>query len=294
MLVPRRSLSLRSLLLAGALALFAAPAAAADSSTSTNWSGYVAHGVRFRSATALWTQPTLRCTPGQQTYSAAWVGLGGYNLTSKALEQVGTEADCTASGNQTSTAWYELVPAPSRPLAMTVHPGDVMAGHVTAVGNKVTLVLTDRTRHKTFTKKVTDYVRDVTSADWILEAPSECGGNGFQCQPLALADFGSETFARASAQTASGHSGAISSPLWRTSVITLSPGNGGRVYAGNQPTSAGQSSPSALMDSRTSFTLTYTPVTAATGQPTPTYRTSAASAAGVRSAAVIQPGGTRG
>jgi hypothetical protein len=169
-----------------------------------------------------------------------------------------------------------------------------MAGHVTVVGNKVTLVLTDRTRHKTFTKKFTDYVLDVTSADWILEAPSECGGNGFQCQPLALADFGSETFAQAGAETASGHTGAISSPRWRTSVITLSPSNGGRVYAGNQPTTVGQSTPSSLMHSGTSFTLTYAPITAVTGQPTPTYGTRAASAARARSTAAIQPGGTRG
>jgi hypothetical protein len=252
-----RSIIRRSLLVAGALALFGAPAAA-EASTSTNWSGYVAHGPKFRSVSALWTQPRLTCTAGTLTYSAAWVGLGGYNLNSKALEQIGTEADCNSAGNEVSTAWFELVPAPSRGLRMIVNPGDVMAGHVTVVGNLVTLTLTDRTRHKTFTRKVTDSTLDVTSADWIVEAPSECSGNGFQCQPLALADYGTETFARASAETASGQSGAISSALWPTAVITLSPGSGGRLNTSTA--SSGESAPSALTAAGTAFTLTYTPI----------------------------------
>ncbi|HWF34781.1 MAG TPA: G1 family glutamic endopeptidase [Solirubrobacteraceae bacterium] len=264
-----RSLILRSVLVAGALALFGAPVATAEASTSTNWSGYVAHGVKFRSASALWTQPTLTCTPGTQSYSAAWVGLGGYNLSSKALEQIGTEADCTGSGRQVSTAWYELVPAPSRGLGMIVRPGDVMAGHVSVVGNKVTLMLTDRTRHKTYTKTVSVSTVDVTSADWIVEAPSQCTGNGFQCQPLTLANYGTQTFARANAQTAKGQTGAIASALWRTEVITLNPGSNGTRNASNGA-SEGESSPSALTSAGTGFTLTYTPITAAPGPPTAT------------------------
>ncbi|MDQ6806926.1 MAG: G1 family endopeptidase [Actinomycetota bacterium] len=260
-----RSLILKSLLAAGALALFGVPVATAEASTSTNWSGYVAHGARFRSVSALWTQPTLTCTPGTSTYSAAWVGLGGYSLNSKALEQIGTEADCNASGKEVSTAWFELVPAPSRGFRLTVNPGDVMAGHVTVVGNQVTLVLTDRTRHKTFTRRVTDSTIDVTSADWIVEAPSQCGGNGFQCQPLTLANYGSETFARASAQTTSGQSASIASNLWQTEVITLSPGSSGRRNASNA--TQGESSPSALSNAGTAFTLTYSPIAPVTGQP---------------------------
>ncbi len=261
-----RSIILRSLLVAGALVLFGAPAAA-EASTSTNWSGYVAHGAKFRGVSALWTQPTLTCTPGAPTYSAAWVGLGGYNLNSRALEQIGTEADCNSAGHEVSTAWFELVPAPSRGLRMIVNPGDVMVGRVTVVGNHVTLTLTDGTRHKTSTRRATLSTLDVTSADWIVEAPSECSGSGFQCQPLALANYGTETFARASAQTASGQSGAISSSLWRTSVITLSPGSGGRLNASDG--GSGESAPSALTAAGTAFTLTYTPIAPATG-PTPT------------------------
>jgi hypothetical protein len=259
-----KSLMLRCLLLAGAVVLLGAPAAVADASTSTstNWSGYVAHGVRFRRVTSLWTQPTLTCTPGDRSYSAVWVGLGGYNLTSKALEQIGTEADCNTKGREISTAWFELVPAPSRSLRMIVHPGDLMAGRVTVVGNQVTLVLSDRTRHRTFTKSVTDSTLDVTSADWIVEAPSECGGDGSQCQPLTLADFGSETVARARAETALGKNGPISSRRWRTAVITLSPPRSGRRFSGNEGAGEGESSPSPLKHAGTSFKLTYSPIAA--------------------------------
>jgi hypothetical protein len=283
-----RSLLLRSALVAGALALFGAPVATADASKSTNWSGYVAHGARFRTVSALWTEPTLACTAGTRTYSAAWVGLGGYNLSSKALEQIGTEADCNASGNEVSSAWFELVPAPSRPVRMTVHPGDVMAGRVTVRGNHVTLVLSDRTRHRTYTRKVTDSTVDVTSADWIVEAPSVCSGNGLQCQPLALANFGSETFARAKTVTATGRSGAIASTGWRTAEITLSP-SGQRRFAGDQGATPAESAPSPLLDAGTAFTLTYTPIAPTTG-PQPAYRSSTNASA----AAGLQPGGTRG
>jgi hypothetical protein len=286
-----RSILLRSLLLGGVFGLLSAPTAlaGASKSTSTNWSGYVAHGVEFRRVTALWTQPKDTCTPGEHSYSAVWVGLGGYNLSSKALEQIGTEADCSGSGREISSAWYELVPAPSRGLKLIVHPGDLMAGRVTVVGDKVTLVLSDRTRHRTFKKTVIDSSLDVTSADWIVEAPSECGGDGAQCQPLALADFGSETFARARAQTATGKTRAITSRLWRTAVITLSPADSGRRFAGNEGTNEGESAPSSLTHAGTSFSLTYTPISPPTP---PTPPTTEPTQAGVDVATLV-PGGTR-
>ncbi len=76
-----------------ATAAVSAPAALADSTNSSNWAGYAVHrqGVSFRSVTGTWRQPKVRCTPGKATYSAFWVGLGGYSLNAPALEQTGTE-----------------------------------------------------------------------------------------------------------------------------------------------------------------------------------------------------------
>ncbi len=248
--------------------------------------------MHFRYVSALWTQPVATCTAGDPSYSAVWVGLGGYSLSSQALEQIGTEVDCSASGRVISTAWYELVPAPSSGIRMKVDPGDVLAGSVTVVGHRVTLTLVDRTRHKRFTKTVTLSSIDVTSADWIVEAPSECNGNGNYCQALPLADFGSETFAYAKAETASKLSGSILSRLWGTTAITLAPG--GRQYASYQAASGGESSPSALSDSGSSFKLTYTPITPVVTQPQPPpYASTFSSSSKASSVARLQPGGAR-
>jgi hypothetical protein len=286
---------LRSLIVVGALALFAAPAALADSSTSTNWSGYVAHGkgAKFKYISALWTQPNATCTPGTPTYSAFWVGIGGYSLASQALEQIGTEVDCSASGKIVSTAWYELVPDPSIGIRMKVNPGDVIAGRVTVIGHHVTLTLQDRTRHTTFKKKVIDTTVDVSSADWIAEAPSECNGGGGDCQPLPLADYGSETFARARAETTKGQSSSVTSRHWRTTAITLSPG--GRQYIGYSNTAQAESLPSPLLDSGSQFKLTYTPVTppVTPTPPVPTVPTLPAQSGRATAAVLLQPGGAR-
>ncbi len=283
----RRSVRFRSFLAASALALVGVPSAAlADTGTSSNWSGYVAHknGVTFRNVTALWRQPTAICTAGYPTYSAIWVGLGGYNLNANALEQIGTELDCSASGAVLSSAWYELVPAPSADIAMPVRPGDLMSGTVTAIGHRITLSLTNRTRHKTFSRTVSEPALDVTSAEWIVEAPSECLNNN-RCQTLPLADFGSAHFSGASAQTTSRQTGSISSRLWGTTKITLVPG--GRTYIAYG--TAAQATPSPLQNSGTTFQVAYSQTTL-NPAPSPFFSKNASAA---RPTSAIQPGGRR-
>jgi hypothetical protein len=88
-----------------AVALFALvppSTAAANTITSHNWSGYAVHrsGVEFRTVVASWRQPAGSCTPGNRSYSAFWVGIGGYSLTARALEQIGTELDCENDGTE--------------------------------------------------------------------------------------------------------------------------------------------------------------------------------------------------
>src|SRR5437763_15356790 len=99
--VKRRGAHAPALLLASAVMIAAtAPAALADTVTSSNWSGYAAHkrGVKFDQVSATWTQPAPVCTNGEPTYSSFWVGLGGFSASSNAVEQIGTELDCTAAG----------------------------------------------------------------------------------------------------------------------------------------------------------------------------------------------------
>ena len=147
-------LVLRVALAVSAVLAVGAPSAFADTVQSSNWAGYAVHraGVRFKKVVAAWKQPRVDCSQYSPGYSAVWVGLGGFSASSQALEQIGTESDCTSAGRAVSSAWYELVPAPSRGVRMRVSPGDTMFASVTVSGQRVTLVLEDETRHTTFRK----------------------------------------------------------------------------------------------------------------------------------------------
>ena len=150
--------------LAAALALAAAAGARASTwaTTSSNWAGYATSrpGLGFRRASGTWVAPAAHCGSGGRRYSAVWLGLGGLHTTSKALEQVGTEADC-AGGKGYYSAWYELVPAAPVPLADfgTTSFGSVRAtsatGHTGTISDPawsaVAITLSTRARGLRFT-----------------------------------------------------------------------------------------------------------------------------------------------
>jgi Peptidase A4 family len=241
-----------------AAAVVGAPAAMANTTRSTNWAGYAIHrpGESFRQVSGTWIQPDATCLPGQPSYSAVWVGLGGYKVTSDALEQTGTEVDCTASGKVVSSAWFELVPAPSRTIALRVAPGDVMHASVTVTGHQVVIDLDDETSHRSFDKTLNAPSIDVSSAEWIVEAPSECLGQ-FACQALPLADFGSVPFDSASATSLNGTVGPIASRHWGRTTIDLMAGPERMVVAHNTSGVLGSALPSPLSGGGTSFDVTY-------------------------------------
>jgi hypothetical protein len=242
---------------AAAAAVAEAGAAAADSSPSGNWAGYAAHGAVFQSVSARWRQPHARCVRGQTRYSAMWVGIGGYSTTSSALEQIGTELDCKADGRVASSAWYELVPAGSNNLRMPVRPGDLMAAGVTVVGQRVTLMLQNLTRRRTFAKTFSPALVDVTSADWILEAPSACVDGTSTCRTLPLTNFGRASFTVARAQVVGGQKEPIADQAWRHTRITLVPE--GPLFVSNRQNQApvGTARPSALINNGSSFRIAY-------------------------------------
>ena len=244
-----------------AAALCSAPAALAKTTTSSNWAGYAVHrpGVSVRQVSGTWTQPTTSCVPAQSSYSAMWVGIGGFKPTSDALEQIGTEVDCSPSGDAVSSAWYELVPAPSTKISLAVHPGDVMHATVTVVNHRVTVVLRNQTTHKSFRKSLVAPSVDVSSAEWIVEAPSECVSQ-FACQALPLANFGSVAFDSATATTAKGTAGSIISPKWWRTKIELTPSAQRFIVARQTSDTAGSATPSPLSAAGREFDVTYSQV----------------------------------
>ncbi|MEA2428070.1 MAG: hypothetical protein QOF37_1698 [Thermoleophilaceae bacterium] len=239
-----------------------AAAAATASSVSTNWAGYAVGGRRFRRVTGTWRVPSGSCTAGRATYSAAWVGLGGFDASSQALEQAGTELDCGRSGRASYSAWYELVPANSRTIGMKVHPGDTITGIVAVSGKRVTLQLVNRTTGKRFAKAATMSAPDVTSAEWIVEAPSGCSASS--CTQLPLANFGSVSFTGARATTTGGHTGTVSDPAFSATRLDLSQG-------GSSFSSAAGALASSLSATGGAFGVTYRESVAARAKPTTTF-----------------------
>jgi len=232
----------------------ASAAVTSNEQVSENWSGYVASGnSQFSSASGSWVQPSAACSGGDG-YSAFWVGIGGSDQGSQALEQVGTQSNCL--GGQTQYyAWYELVPAAPVKLDLTISPGDHIASRVTVNGTNVTVSLTDETTGASATKTLQMSDPDTSSAEWIAEAPSQCDGDG-ACQPLALADFGTVNFSSASA-TAGGHTGTISDPDWTATPVALSGGAGDPGFVSDQGSSSAGAQPTALSSGGSSFSVSW-------------------------------------
>jgi hypothetical protein len=125
-------------------------------------------------------------------------------------------------------------------------------------------------------------VVDVSSAEWILEAPSDCV-TANSCQTLPLANFGSEAFASARAQSANGHLGTISDRAWGATKIQLQP-SGRRfvVLNGSAPT-IGTATPSALNPRGTAFSIAYSTV------PVQATQSRVARAAAVQAGRLVHP-----
>ena len=282
-----RTKVLTPLLVTAACALGAVPASAAaatdvQQAASENWSGYVASaasGKSFSSVTSSWVQPTASCTSGSG-YAAFWVGLGGSGSgsasssavsayggdpgastgsgQSEALEQAGTQADCTSSGQASYFAWYELVPAAPVRLGLTITPGDHITTRVGVNGTSVTINLSDATSGQSVTKTLSMSNPDTSSAEWIAEAPSTCGQSATNCSPLPLANFGSVNFTGATATTSDGHTGPISDPAWTATEVALESGASGYgpQFTSDTSSSAG-ATPSSLGSNGDSFSVAW-------------------------------------
>jgi hypothetical protein len=262
---------LSSLIAAAVVAALAAGSGTASTSTtqftsnigaqsvSANWSGYVLQdplfaGLQFTSVTGTWTVPVANCTSGSNSSAAFWVGLGGSSDTASGLEQTGTGSDCS-NGTAKYYAWYEILPAASVQVPLKVNPGDQITTSVNVKGTTVLVQIKNRTRKTTFTKALQVAAPDVSSAEWIAEAPSACTAGG-RCTVLPLANFGTVTFTRAAA-IASGHPGTISDPTWANDPISLVPQSASRFFGALSSSSTAGATPGALSADGRSFGVSW-------------------------------------
>jgi Peptidase A4 family len=220
--VRRRSAAV-ALLIAGVL-LALPTAAQAAAQVSTNWAGYVAAPHRpdresFSSVSGTWVVPAATCSAGDQAYSTVWVGLGGSSENAKGLEQAGTEQDCSRTGAASYGAWFEILPAAPVAVRINMHPGDTVTVSTTVAGHGVTFQIRDLTTgaHYATTRRAS--VTDVSSAEWILEAPSSCSSSGV-CEALPLAKVGTVDFDSATAR-AGDEAGTAGDAVWSNTALDL-------------------------------------------------------------------------
>ena len=164
------------------------PSAARSFSTSSNWSGYAATGGTYTAVTGTWTVPNVTATTSGA--DATWVGIGG--VDSNDLIQAGTQA--TVSGGAVEyDAWIEMLPQSSRPVSLSVNPGDSVTVTIAQQsGDQWSITIKNNTTGNRYATTVT-YRSSSSSAEWVQEAPSVGRGT------VALDQFGAVTFTGATA-----------------------------------------------------------------------------------------------
>jgi hypothetical protein len=217
-----------------------------NSYTSLNWSGYAVTGSAgsVTSASGSWIVPAV--TGASNSYAAFWTGIDGFSDST--VEQTGTISYMNGA-TPAYYAWYEFYPSPMYEItSVPIVPTNVISASVTYIGShEFTLSLTDVTTGATFSKTITDTSAKMTSAEWIVEAPSSNSGI------LPLADFKTAKFGNAYTS--------VPSTCYATVGTTTGPiGNfGTAVQTINMVTNRGvlKDSTSALSTDGTSFYVTW-------------------------------------
>ena len=145
------------------------PSNATISSTSRNWSGYVAtSGKTYTSVSGTWV--IAKPDPNVAGIDATWVGIGGANTTD--LIQAGTEATVNGDGTVTYDAWTETLPQSTKSISLAVNAGDTVSVTITEQTTGVWLIdMKNVTTGQSYTTTIR-YNSSKSSAEWIQEAPS--------------------------------------------------------------------------------------------------------------------------
>ncbi len=222
----------------------------AGSYYSTNWAGYAVTGSKgsVTDANGSWVVPSVSCPKRGSSYAAFWVGIDGFS--SSTVEQTGVLAQCSR-GRAAYSAWYEFYPAGMVTISsFTVKPGDKVFGEVQSTGgSSFKVTITDGSEKFSTTGSVSG--AQMSSAEWIAEAPSSC--SIFGCSVLPLANFGTASFGKdstgisstsyATVNGVSGSIGSFGSAVQELTMVT----NSGTIKA----------QPSALSTDGTSFSVTW-------------------------------------
>jgi hypothetical protein len=188
-------------------------------SRTPGWAGYIvrAGGRAFTEVAGTWAEPRVLCNRPESS-AAFWVGIGGAERDSRALEQIGTSADCSVSASSSYSAWYQLFPAAPVAIPVVIRPGDRVSARLSLRGRAVELELRNRSTGASFATEALASSVETRSAEWIAEAPATCFTR--DCRRLPLADFARVVFSNAHASAGLGH-GSIGAAGWTTQPIEM-------------------------------------------------------------------------
>ena len=121
--------------------------------------------------------------------------------------------------------------------------------------------MANETTGQSFSKTLTMSNPDVSSAEWIAEAPSAVTARCGSARRCRSPNFGTVSFTSSSATTTDGHTGTISDPEWSAAAVSLTPGAGISGFEGasldSSATSSGAATPSSLSSDGSSFSVVY-------------------------------------
>jgi len=174
-----------------AVAVFHRPIVRVGANQSNNWSGYnqgtlEKGGAQFHRVSGTWVVPAAtQNAPGEAEYSASWVGIGGgcvdanCTVTDATLIQAGTSQDVDASGAASYSAWWEIIPEPSTPIAnFAVSAGNVVFVDIAETTPGVwSITVKNQTTGQTF-NTTTPYPSTYATAEWIEETPVVIDNSG--------------------------------------------------------------------------------------------------------------------
>jgi hypothetical protein len=170
-----------------------APLVPPSQGTSRNWSGYETSSGNYTAVSGTWTVPQPE-PDGSFGASAAWVGIGG--VRSRDLIQAGTQELVAPSGRTRYQAWVETLPRASRPVALTINPGDSVTVSIEEQDTDTWRVaMVNNSNGETY-EQTLPYVSSHSSAEWVEEAPSQGRASILPLDQFGALDFTAATTVR--------------------------------------------------------------------------------------------------
>lgn len=157
--------------------------------TSPNWSGYGVGGGPYTAVSGTFTVPSLYNTDPAGTDMSEWVGIDGFSDSSLIQAGIQEYPDPSDTDLFYIVPWWEILPANQTNITgMTIAPGNSITVDIGQLsGTTWAITLEDDSTEQSFTTDRT-YSADLSSAEWIVEAPDE------NESPTQLADYSATGF----------------------------------------------------------------------------------------------------